>query len=86
MADRTAPVSAEGRRHPSTYTVIELHAMCVEDAVKHHATDLAWFVSAMVVIASQRRIPIDDVFNGVLDEVEALTGHRMMPMASGAIL
>lgn len=85
MADRKYQ-SAEGRDHPSEYTETTLMAFLVEDAVKHHATDLRWFVAAMLEIAKQRNIGAEAAMLALLDEVEALTGLRGLPMHSGPIL
>jgi len=85
MADRQYR-SAEGRVHPSECNADQLMTWLVEDAVKHHATDLHWFVAAMIEISRQRRISAEDAMLALLDEVEALTGLRALPMHSGAIL
>lgn len=78
--------SAEGRDHPTDYSATQLQAFLVEDAVKHHATDLRWFVAAMLEIARQRSIGVEAAMLALLDEVEALTGLRGLPMHSGQIL
>lgn len=84
MADRKY-VSAEGRDHPVDYTHTTLMAFLVEDAVKHHATDLRWFVAAMIEISRQRAISAEAAMLALLDEVEALTGMRALPIHSGAL-
>lgn len=78
--------SAEGRDHPSFYNADEVMKFLVEDAVKHHATDLRWFVAAMLEISRQRKITAEDAMLALLDEVEALTGLRGLPVSSGPIL
>lgn len=75
--------SAEGRDHPSVYSAEQLMKDLVEDAVKHHATDLRWFVAAMLEISRQRKISAEDAMLALLDEVEALTGLRGLPLHSG---
>lgn len=85
MADRKYQ-SAEGRVHPSECTADQLMTWLVEDAVKHHATDLRWFVAAILEVSKQRRINAEAAMLALLDEVEALTGLRGLPMHSGAIL
>lgn len=78
--------SAEGRDHPSEFTADRLMALLVEDAVKYHATDLRWFVAAILEVARQRRIDAEAAMLALLDEVEALTGLRALPIHSGPIL
>lgn len=77
--------SAEGRDHPRTYDPDTLHRLLVQDAVQMRATDLAWAVAAYERIAERRRISVDAAFTAVVDEVESLTGHRRMPLHSGAV-
>lgn len=77
--------SAEGRDHPSTYDADTLHRLLVEDAVKMRATDLAWAVAAYERIAERRRTSVDAAFGAVVDEVEAITGRRHMPIHSGVV-
>lgn len=85
MADRKYQ-SAEGRDHPSAYTAEQIMADLVSDAVKHHATDLRWFVAAILEVAKQRNIDAEAAMLTLLDEVEALTGLRGLPIHSGQIL
>lgn len=84
MADRTYK-SAEGRDHPTEYTADQIMGYLVEDAVKHHATDLRWFVAAILEVARQRNIAAEAAMLALLDEVEALTGLRRLPIHSGAL-
>lgn len=85
MADRNYR-SAEGRVHPSECTADQLMTWLVEDAVKHHATDLRWFVAAILEVAKQRRIGAEDAMLALLDQVEALTGMRALPIHSGPVI
>jgi hypothetical protein len=77
--------SAEGRDHPSAYSADQLMGYLVEDAVKHHATDLRWFVAAILEVARQRNIDAEAAMLALLDEVEALTGMRALPIHSGQL-
>lgn len=74
-------LSNEGRRGVVEYSATELHRFLVEDAVKHHATQLDWAVEAYHRIGKLTGKGAEDAFTEVLDEVEVLTGVRMMPVA-----
>lgn len=80
MRRRRSKLSPEGRRGVAEYSADELHAALVSDAVKRHATDLPWAVDAYTRIGKLRKISADDAYVAVLDEVEALTGMRAMPV------
>jgi hypothetical protein len=67
---------------PTAYTADELHRFLVADAVQGHATSLPWAVAAYLRIGERTRKGADAAFVAVLDEVEALTGLRRMPVAS----
>jgi len=75
-----ARLSPEGRRGVDAYTAQELHEFLVADAVKRHATDLEWAVAAYGRIGKLRGNGSDNAYEDVLDEVEALTGLRLMPV------
>lgn len=81
-------LSPEGRKGVEEYSANELHTFLVEDAVKRHATFLPWAVKAYERIGAVRHggggEGAETAYSAVLDEVEALTGLRMMPVASPA--
>lgn len=79
-------LTPEGRKPVDHYNADELQGFLVADAVKHHATFLPWFVAACERIAKLRAIDVDAAYNAVLDEVEALTGLRRLPVVSPASL
>lgn len=88
----SAYVSPEGREHPTKYEPDVLFALLVEDAVRHHATDLQWFTVAVQRIGARRRRSgqtkgeaVELVMKALLDEVEQLTGLRRLPLHSGSI-
>lgn len=83
---RQRGLTPEGRRGVEHYSADELHKALVADAVKHHATFLPWAVAAYERIGERRRISAEAAYEAVLDEVEALTGIRRMPVASPATL
>jgi len=62
------------------YTAAELHRFLVEDAVRRHATWLPWAVAAYERIGGNDPDAMEAAYQAVLDEVEALTGLRLMPM------
>jgi hypothetical protein len=64
------------------YTAPELHRFLVADAVKGHATHLPWAVAAYDRIGQKTGRGAEAAFLAVLDEVEALTGRRAMPVAN----
>lgn len=76
-----ATLTPEGRKGVDAYTVAELHQFLVEDAVKHHATFLPWAVAAYSRIGA-RKGGAESAYQKVLDDVEAITGSRMMPRGS----
>lgn len=76
------PLSPEGRRPVREYKADELHRFLVEDAVKHHATDLDWAIRAYTRIGKLTRNGPEAAILAVLDEVEQLTGLRQMPVTS----
>lgn len=65
------------------FTEQQLHQMLVEDAVKRHETDPIWFVAAIMRIGVLSGLGKEAAFQRVIDEVEELTGSRMMPGAPG---
>ena len=73
-------LSPEGRRGVDAYTAQELHEFLVADAVKRHATWLPWAVAAYERIGEQRKCGAEAAYVAVVDEVEALTGLRLMPV------
>jgi len=75
-----AKLSPEGRRGVEHYAAAELQQFLVEDAVKRHATWLPWTVTAYERIGVLTGKGAETVYQEVLDEVEALTGLRLMPM------
>lgn len=77
-------VSPEGRRAVGEYSAAELHRFLVEDAVKRHATYLRWAVKAYERIGMATGRGAEDAYQAVLDEVEALTGLRRLPVAEPA--
>lgn len=81
-------LSPEGRKDVEAYTAAELHEFLVADAVRRHATFLPWAVKAYERIGELRHggggEGAEVAYSAVLDEVEALTGLRMMPVASPA--
>jgi len=85
MATRSTP-PPDQREHPSAYDDVTLMRILVEDAVMSHATELRWFTAAIATLARRTRKPAEQVFIDLCDEVEAITGHRHLPMHSGKIL
>lgn len=75
-------LSPEGRKGVEEYTPTELHQFLVADAVKHHATFLPWAVAAYTRIGGGTGEGAEKAYQAVLDEVEALTGSRRMPVGS----
>lgn len=73
--------SPEGRQGVDAYTAQELHRFLVADAVAKHATSLPWAVAAYTRIGQKTRKGAEAAYQAVLDEVEALTGLRMMPVS-----
>lgn len=59
----------------------ELHRLLVADAVASRATDLRWAIAAYERIGRATRKGAEQAYRDVLDEVHALTGLRLMPMA-----
>jgi len=70
----------EGRMGVEAYTPAELHRFLVADAVNRHATHLPWAVAAYDRIGKKTGKGAEAAFQAVLDEVEALTGLRAMPV------
>jgi hypothetical protein len=72
----------ERRRRPSYYSADELHAMLVDDAVKHRPPGgrgqkgLQWFTEAVALIAKERRQQPEVAWVAILDDIEARTGRR----------
>lgn len=64
------------------YKQADLHRFLVEDAVRHHATDLPWAVAAYDRIGKLSGKGAEAAYQAVLDDVEALTGLRVMPVTS----
>ncbi len=75
-------LSPEGRKGVDEYTAKELHAFLVEDAVKRHATFLPWAIAAYERIGRLDGCGAEAAFQRVLDDVEQLTGSRLMPITS----
>lgn len=73
-------LSPEGRKGVEEYSAAELHRFLVEDAAKRHATWLPWAVKAYDRIGKQTGKGAEAAYAAVLDEVEQLTGARMMPL------
>jgi len=73
-------LSPEGRMPVEAYTADELHRHLVADAVKRHATHLPWATAAYTRIGRQTGKGAEAAYQAVLDEVETLTGLRMMPI------
>lgn len=72
----------DGRLPVRSYTADQLHRFLVEDAVKHHATDLPWMIAACTRIGKLSRRGAEQAFLDVVAEVEALTGVASMPAGS----
>lgn len=81
MTRRRTP---EGRRGVEEYSAKQLHEALVHDAVKNHATYLPWAQAAYLRIGQLTGRGAEQAFTDVLDEVESLTGRRMMPVAAAA--
>lgn len=62
------------RRDPA-----ELRRLLVDDAVKRTATDISWATLAYIAIGRRLRGGAEQAFVEVCDEVEELTGLRVMP-------
>lgn len=77
-------LTPEGRRGVDTYSEAELRRFLVEDAVKNHATHLPWAVAAYERIGRLSGKGSEQAFTDVVDEVEALTGRRLMPVGPPA--
>lgn len=58
----------------------DLHAKLVGDACTGHATDLQFAVLAYAKIAKARRIPLDQAFTDVQQEVVVRRGGLGMPL------
>lgn len=80
--NRRIEMSPEGRFRVGDYNERQLHEFLVEDAVRHHATDLRWAILAYRRIGKLNGRGPEEAFKAVVDEVEALTGMAMMPVAS----
>lgn len=68
------------RQHPSVYSAAELHEMLVTDAAARHATNLRWAIAAYDRIGHLTLRGAEAAFQAVLDDVEARTGIRAMPV------
>lgn len=79
---RRKRLSPEGRKGVEEYTEVELMQFLVDDAVKRHATFLPWLVAACERIGSLNGRGPEAAYQKLLDEVESLTGLRMLPVAS----
>lgn len=75
-------LNADGRPPVGSYSRKQLHQLLVEDAVKHHATDLQWATEAYLRIGLGTGTGAEQAIKDVLDDVEARTGFRLLPMAS----
>lgn len=58
----------------------DLHAKLVDDACTGHPTDLQFAVLAYAKIAKARRIPLDQAFTDVQQEVVVRRGGLGMPL------
>lgn len=67
-------------RDVASRTETQLRGALVTDAVKRIATDLRWAVAAYEEIGRRSGKGAEQAYRDVLDEVEALTGLRMMPV------
>lgn len=74
--------SNEGRLDPHHYSEAQLRQFLVEDAVKKHATQLDWAIAAYQRIGELSGEGPEAAYRSVLDEVETLTGLRLMPVAA----
>lgn len=72
------------RSHPIAYSVAELHEMLVTDAVNRHVTNLQWAIAAYALIGRVTKKGAEAAFQAVLDDVEARTGMRAMPVVEPA--
>lgn len=79
---RQRGLTPEGRKGVERYSAAELHRVLVADAVKGHATFLPWAVAAYERIGNLRGVGAEGAYQAVLDEVEALTGLRRLPVGS----
>lgn len=76
-------IGPEGARQGvEAYTAPELHRFLVADAVNRHATNLPWAVAAYSRIGQRTGKGAEAAFSAVVDEVEALTGKRSMPVSA----
>lgn len=82
MSTRTTPAPGQ-REHWSKYDPETLRRILVEDAVASHATELSWMVGALARIAKETKRPVEDVFVGIVTEVEEM--GLPMPLQSGPI-
>lgn len=84
MTRRSRPpqLTPEGRLPVREYNEAQLRTFLVTDAVKHHATYLPWAVAAYDRIGKLSGKGSEAAYVQVLDEVEALTGMRVMPVTS----
>lgn len=80
---RRPKINADGRLPVGSYTRKQLHQMLVEDAVKHHVTDLQWAVEAYLRIGRGTGKGSEQAIRDVLDDVEAQTGFRVLPGVVG---
>ena len=72
----------EGRLPVEAYDEGQLHRFLVEDAVAKRATQLDWAIAAYTRIGQLSGKGSEDAYQRVLDEVETLTGSRLMPVAA----
>lgn len=75
-------INVDGRLPVGSYTKRELHRMLVQDAVKHHATELRWFTEALIRIGGGTGAGAEAAMIELLDDVETATGRRWLPQAS----
>lgn len=75
------------RKHPNRYTPKELRAMLVDDGRNRRTLGgpaekgCAFLIGACDRIAKADRIPVDDVFVSIVDEIQSLTGDVALPLA-----
>lgn len=79
---RSQALNVDGRLPVREYSEQQLRTILVEDAVRHHATELAWAIAAYTRIGKLSHKGAEQAFLGVVAEVEALTGLPEMPVTS----
>lgn len=73
------------RRHVNAYSNRALREMLVDDLVHYRPPGgpmepgALWLVLACASIARTERRPVDDIWEGLLDEASNKLGHRCIP-------